>query len=296
MDTEIQDLKKAKRAVVLAHNYQLPEIQENADVVGDSLELAIRAREATADILVVCGVDFMAETAKILNPDRKVLIPVREATCPLAHMLTAEMLREARAAFPEAAVVVYVNSTAEAKALADVTCTSANAVAVVRSLEARDVIFAPDANLAAYVQKQVPEKRIIPIPPGGHCYVHTQFTVEDVGEARAAGRTIVCHPECDPAVQALSDYVASTGGMTRLARMHEVWSVFTEREMTYRLRTLFPDRTFVAKEGAICYDMKKTTLEDLRRSLRDEVFEVTLPREVMDRARGAIERMVSVSR
>ncbi len=296
MDTEIQDLKKAKRAVVLAHNYQLPEIQDNADVVGDSLELAIRARESTADILVICGVDFMAETAKILNPDRRVLIPVREATCPLAHMLTADMLREARAAFPEAAVVVYVNSTAEAKALADVTCTSANAVAVVRSLEARDVIFAPDANLAAYVQKQVPEKRIIPLPPGGHCYVHTQFTTEDVEEARRAGRTVVCHPECDPEVQALSDYVASTGGMARLAHMHDVWSVFTEREMTYRLKTLFPEKTFVVREGAICYDMKKTTLEDLRRSLREEVHEVTLPREVMDRARGAIERMVSVGR
>ncbi|HZD42440.1 MAG TPA: quinolinate synthase NadA, partial [Methanomicrobiales archaeon] len=231
---EIEELKRAKGAVILAHNYQLPEIQDNADVVGDSLELAIRAAETKSDLIVVCGVDFMAETAKIINPDKKVLIPVRDATCPLAHMLTPEMIREAKEAFPEAAVVVYVNSTAETKALADVTCTSANAVNVVKSLGQRDVIFAPDANLASYVQKRLPEKRIIPVPERGYCYVHTEFSKEDVEEARKKGSVVVCHPECNPEVQEISDHIASTGGMVRLAHMNDVWSVFTEREMAYR--------------------------------------------------------------
>jgi len=173
-------LKEEKDALVLAHNYQRPEIQDVADFVGDSFELARMAESATNPLVVFCGVLFMAETAKILNPGRKVLLPVREATCPLADQLTPGILAQARADHPGAAVVLYINSTAACKALADVVCTSANAVDIVRSLDAPEVIVAPDANLAAYVQSQLPEKRIIAVPPGGHCYVHQDFTRQDV--------------------------------------------------------------------------------------------------------------------
>jgi len=194
-------LKEEKDALVLAHNYQRPEIQDVADFVGDSLELARMAESATKPLVVFCGVLFMAETAKILNPGRKVLLPVREATCPLADQLTPGMLARARADHPGAAVVLYINSTAACKALADVVCTSANAVDIVRSLDAPEVIVAPDANLAAYIQSQVPEKKIIAVPRGGHCYVHQAFTRQDVFSARERGDTVICHPECRPEVQ-----------------------------------------------------------------------------------------------
>ncbi|MDN7025760.1 quinolinate synthase NadA [Methanoculleus sp. FWC-SCC1] len=295
MEEEILELKREKNALILAHNYQPIEIQAVADVVGDSLEMAVRAEDATADLIVVCGVQFMAETAKIINPERKVVIPVRDAGCPLAEQLTPAMIVEAKQRFPTAAVVVYVNSTAECKALADITCTSANAVRVVRSLEEDEVIFGPDANLAAYVQRQVPEKRIIPTPPGGHCYVHTGFTAVDVTGARARGGRIVCHPECPAAIQEASDVIASTGGMVRCAADADTWSVFTEKEMVTRLRVLYPEKTFYEKADAICADMKKIALADLLRSLREEEYEVTLPDEIMERARGAIERMLAVT-
>ena len=187
MEDEIRALKSRKNAVILAHNYQPMEIQALADVVGDSLELAVKAKETGADLIVVCGVRFMAETAKILNPNRKVVIPVEDAGCPLADFLTPDLIREAKERYPDAAVVVYVNSTAESKALADITCTSANAVRVVASLQNDEILFGPDANLAAYVQRELPDKRIIPLPPGGHCYVHTGFSLADVEAARKRG-------------------------------------------------------------------------------------------------------------
>ncbi|KLK87300.1 quinolinate synthase A [Methanoculleus sediminis] len=296
MEKEIRALKAGKNAVVMAHNYQPMEIQGLADVVGDSLELAVKAKETAADLIVVCGVRFMAETAKILNPDRKVVIPVEDAGCPLADFLTPEMIREARRQHPEAAVVVYVNSTAESKALADITCTSANAVRVVRSLPNDTILFGPDANLAAYVQRELPEKTIVPLPPGGHCYVHTGFTLADVEAARKKGGRIVCHPECPPEIQEQADRIASTGGMVRDAAAggNEPWWVFTEREMASRLRVLYPGRVFYEKPEAVCADMKKISLEDLRRALESEEHEVVLPGEVMDRARRAIERMIAV--
>lgn len=295
-NVEIVRLKKKKDALVLAHNYQLPEIQAIADVVGDSLELAISAKNSHSSLIVFCGVDFMAETAKILNPGRTVLLPVKDATCPLARMLTPENLQKARAQYPNAAVVVYINSTAACKAEADIICTSANAVNVVRSLPQEEILFAPDANLAYYVQSRLPDKRIIPVPPEGHCYVHTGFTLSDVEEGKQKGATVICHPECPPEVQQASDVIASTGGMVREAPHHRIVSVLTEREMAHRLRTLFPGHIFYAKEGAICHDMKKTTLADLHRALIREEFKVILDPNLMDRARGAIERMIAIRR
>lgn len=296
MEKEIRALKAEKNAIVMAHNYQPLEIQALADVVGDSLELAVKAKEAEADLIVICGVRFMAETAKILNPERKVVIPVQDAGCPLADYLTPDLIREAKRRHPDAAVVVYVNSTAESKALADVTCTSANAVRVVASLPNETIIFGPDSNLASYVQRELPEKTIIPVPPGGHCYVHTGFTLADVEAARRRGGIVVCHPECRPEVQDQADLIASTGGMVRGAAGagDEPWSVFTEREMVSRLRVLYPDRVFYEKPEAVCADMKKISLADLKRALEREEHEVVLPRDVMDRARRAIERMIAV--
>lgn len=295
MEAEIRALKARKNAVVMAHNYQPLEIQALADVVGDSLELAVKAKETGADLIVVCGVQFMAETAKILNPERKVVIPILDAGCPLADFLTPDMIREARERHPDAAVVIYANSTAESKALADIVCTSANAVKVVASLPNETILFGPDSNLAAYVQRELPYKTIIPLPPGGHCYVHTGFTLADVEAARRKGGMIVCHPECHPEIQEQSDMIASTGGMVRgAAGEGEPWAVFTEREMASRLRVLYPGRVFYEKPDAICGDMKKISIADLRRALEREEHEVILSRDVMDRARLAIERMLAV--
>ncbi len=296
MEKEIRALKARKNAVIMAHNYQPLEIQRLADVVGDSLELAVKAKETTADLIVVCGVRFMAETAKILNPDRKVIIPAEDAGCPLADFLTPDMIREARREHPDAAVVIYANSTAQSKALADIICTSANAVNVVRSLPNDTILFGPDSNLAAYVQREVPEKTIIPLPPGGHCYVHARFTIADVEAARRRGGEIICHPECPPEIQVQADRIASTGGMVRgvAAGGDEPWWIFTEREMAARLRVLYPGRVFYEKPEAICADMKKISLEDLRRALESEEHEIVLPPDVMDRARRAIERMIAV--
>ncbi len=295
-EDHIRSLKSEKNAIILAHNYQLPEIQDAADVVGDSLELAMAAKETGADIIVFCGVQFMAETAKILNPSKKVLLPVKDAGCPLADQLTPDLLEEARRAHPGAMVVLYINSTAECKAYADVICTSANAVKVVRSLPAREIIVGPDSNLAAYIQDRIPEKRIIPVPPSGHCYVHEAFTDEDVRAARLRGGKIICHPECRPEIQKQSDLIASTGGMIRNAPIADLWNIFTEREMGYRLKTLYPEKTFHIKESAICEDMKRISLAELETSLENEIYEVVLPEEVMRRALGAIERMISIGR
>ncbi|OPX70343.1 MAG: Quinolinate synthase A [Methanoregulaceae archaeon PtaB.Bin108] len=292
-------LKNARDATILAHNYQLPEIQELADVVGDSYELAREARNTHSSVIVFCGVLFMAETAKILNPEKKVLIPVRDATCPLADQLTPAMIRDAKKRHPGAAVVLYINSTAACKAHADVICTSANAVTVVKALHEQEVIVGPDANLAAYIQGKVPDKKIIAIPPGGHCYVHDCFSQKDLEAARARGGTIISHPECRPEVQRGSDIVASTGGMIRVVREHEsvgAWNIFTEKEMGYRLKTLYPDHTFNVKDDAICKDMKKTTLVNLLASLEKEQFEVVIPPDIMQKARGAIERMLVIGR
>lgn len=292
----IETLKKKRNAVILAHNYQLPEIQDVADFVGDSLELAIKAKETDAATIVFCGVDFMAETAKILCPEKTVLLPVRDATCPLANYLDAGMLARAKQLHPGVPVVLYINSTAESKAYADVVCTSANAVKVVKSLPSNEVMVGPDANLAAYIQDQIPEKKIIPVPPEGHCYVHEYFSAEDVREARARGGMIICHPECRPDVQKDSDIIASTGGMVRAAPQGEVWNIFTEKGMAYRLKTLFPEKTFYVKEEAICEDMKKTTFDDLVLSLEKNQYKIELPPEIMHAARRAIERMIEIGR
>ena len=293
----IEKLKKEKNAVILAHNYQRPEVQEIADFVGDSLELSRKAAEVDAEIIVFCGVDFMAETAKILNPEKKVLHPDPEAQCPMAHMLLPEMIIEAKEEFPNAEVVMYINTTAECKAHADIVCTSANAVKVVESVESDVVIFGPDANLAEYVQSRVPSKKVIPVPSFGKCVVHVLFTEEDVKNAKEKfpQAKIVAHPECKREVWSLADLVASTGGMVKNACSHDKWVVFTEKEMCYRLKKLYPEKEFIpGREDAVCRSMKRITLEKVYGSLAEEKYEVAVDEEVASRARRAIERMLEV--
>ncbi|WOF17173.1 quinolinate synthase NadA [Methanoplanus sp. FWC-SCC4] len=293
---EILRLKKEKNAVILAHNYQPEEIQRLADYTGDSLELAIRAKDAKEDIIVFCGVLFMAETAKILNPGKKVILPVKEAGCPLADYLTPEMVIDARKKYPGAQVVLYVNSSAESKAEADITCTSANAVSVVASLESDTILFGPDSNLASWVQEQIPDKKIIPLPKGGHCPVHQAFTEEMAEKFRGEGYMTVCHPECPKAVRDRCDLVASTGGMVKNAFKSDKWIVLTEKDMVYRLKTEFPLKEFKGFETAVCEDMKLITPKILKKALLDEKPEITLPEDIMKRAGKAIEKMIALSR
>ncbi len=297
LTAEILDLKEEKKAIILAHNYQLPEIQDIADFVGDSLELARKSQEVEAKVIVFAGVDFMAETAKILNPEKKCLLPNIRATCPMAKMLRVEHILEAKKRHPEACVVLYVNTYAEAKALADVVCTSANAHKVVARIDANEIIFGPDNNLAYYVAKRT-HKKIIPIPKDGHCYVHKKFTLEDVERAKRLHprAKLIIHPECNPEVQERADLIASTGGMVKNACLADEWVVFTEKEMVYRLQKLYPNKRFYpARKDASCIGMKAITLRDIYDSLLYERYEVEVPREIADKSRKAIERMFELS-
>jgi len=296
MIKEILALKRERNAVILAHNYQIPEVQDVADLVGDSLELSRAAAHLDAEVIVFCGVDFMAETAAILSPQKKVVLPEKGAWCPMAHMITPDQLKELKALYPEAAVVCYVNSTAEVKAESDICATSANGVQVVNSLPQKQVIFVPDRNLAAYVARNT-EKQIIPW--NGYCYVHDHFTPEEVRAARARHpqAEVLVHPECRPEVIDLADYVYSTAGMGRHARASKAreFIIGTEVGMLYRLKKENPGKEFYPlSEKAVCQNMKKTTMEKVLRALQTLEPRVTVPEEVAARARRAIERMLVV--
>ncbi len=296
MIEEILALKKKRNAVILAHNYQIPEVQDVADLVGDSLELSRAAAHLDAEVIVFCGVDFMAETAAILSPQKKVVLPEKGAWCPMAHMITPDQLQELKAIYPEAAAVCYVNSTAEVKAESDICCTSANGVQVVNSLPQKQVIFVPDRNLAAYVARHT-EKQIIPW--NGYCYVHDHFTPEEVRAARARHpqAEVLVHPECRPEVIDLADYVYSTAGMGRHARSSKAreFIIGTEVGMLYRLKKENPDKEFYPlSEMAVCQNMKKTKLEKVLRALQTLEPRVTVPEETASKARRSIERMLAV--
>ena len=297
---EILKLKKEKNAIILAHNYQPAEIQEIADFMGDSLELCIKVSEIEdADLVVFCGVDFMAETAAILNPSKKILIPDPQAECPMAHMLPAEELLKYKKKYPDAAVVLYVNTMAEAKAEADILCTSANAAQVVKSLDEDQILFGPDMNLAWHVQQQT-DKEIIPIPEEGHCYVHKMFNPADIAFSREnyPDAEVLVHPECDGEVQKLADHVLSTGGMIRhvAESSQKTFLIGTEVDMITRLRRENPDKLiYPLLDEAICETMKLHTLEKVKNSLIEEKFLVTVSQDVADRARSAVERMLEIS-
>jgi quinolinate synthase len=292
----IKKLKKKKNAVILAHIYQRPEIYKVADFIGDSYGLSKKATETDADIIVFCGVDFMAESAYILNPDKTVLIPTRLANCPMAAMVDVDGLRELKKKHPKAAVVSYVNTTADVKAESDVCCTSANAVKVVNSLEEDEVIFVPDSNLAQYVMRNT-DKKVIPW--NGWCYVHRKFSPEGLSSAKAMhlDAKVLVHPECIPDVVDLADEVCSTTGMINYVRQStdKTFIIATEIGVVERLRLEFPENVFFqAPPGGTCLQMKKTTLPLVLEALEKEQFKVTVPEDIRVRAKKALDRMLNV--
>jgi len=280
----------------LAHNYQRPEIQDIADFVGDSLELSLCATQTDARIVVFCGVNFMAETAAILNPDKKVLIPDVNALCPMASMLPAELVIFYRRRYPKAKIVLYINSLAEAKAYCDAVCTSANAAEIVNRMESEVVLFGPDANLAKYAQTKS-DKKIIPIPQCGFCPVHKLFNNEDIIQLKQQypSAEVIAHPECDSEVWEVADFVGSTSRMYReaLTSKSNQFIVATEVGLLHRLRKDRKDATFIpAYEEAVCVSMKLHTLKKVYLCLRDEKNEVKVPPKIASRAREPIEFML----
>lgn len=292
-------LKRSRNAYIIAHNYQRGELQDLADATGDSLALAQAAIRADAEVVVFCGVDFMAETASILNPEKTILLPEINAGCPMAGMLNADQLRAKMAEHPDAAVVSYVNSSAEVKALSTICCTSANAVRVVQSLPHRRVLFVPDRNLGAYVQSQVPEKEIVLWD--GFCPTHQRFKEEDIVRAQAEypDAEFIAHPECRPEVLQHADAIRSTAGMVDAVRSSSAprFIIGTEEGMLYKLRKNHPDREFILPTPKlVCPTMKMTKLASLVRSLERMEYEIKVTGEVAARAKEALDRMLSLTR
>ncbi len=293
---EIAHLKAERDAILLVHNYQLPEIQDIADLTGDSLELSRGAATMEGDIIVFCGVDFMAETAAILSPEKTVLLPAEDACCPMAQMISADELRVAKEQCPDAAVVCYVNTTAEVKAESDICCTSSNAVKVVNAVEQDEVLFVPDQNLGRYVQRFT-KKKVLPWE--GFCIVHDRITPAQVEAARKAHpeAMVLVHPECRPEVIDCADIVASTSGIIRevCSQKAQEFIIGTEVGILYRLGRECPGKScYPLSESAVCRNMKKTDLKKVRDSLKTLRPRVEVPRDIADRARGAIERMLAL--
>ena len=293
----IQKLKRELNAVIIAHNYQIGDVQDVADFVGDSLELSQKAAQIETEMIVFCGVHFMAETAAILSPEKTVLIPEIDAGCPMADMIDGGEMREWKKQYPGRKVVCYVNTTAEVKAECDVCCTSSNALEVVESLEGDEILFAPDKNLAAYVARFT-KKKIIPWD--GFCYVHNNILVGDIEEKRRLypDAEVWAHPECRPEVIDAADKVFSTGKMVKGARETEKKTIIlgTEAGMVYRLKKENPDKDFYpAKDLAFCFNMKKIDLNGVLRSLENRVHRVEVPPEIRRRALGAIEKMIHIN-
>jgi len=297
---KIIKLKKEKRAIILAHNYQRPEIQDIADYVGDSIELSRKAmQEREAEIIVFSAVDFMAESGAILNPDKKVLLPTLGARCPMAQMLTVDEIKRWKVLHPLVPLVLYVNTLASAKAYCDICCTSANAVEVIESLNAETVLFGPDRNLAEYVQKKT-GKTIIPIPEWGFCPTHLLFQPEDVQvlKMQHPDAVVMVHPECTLEMRSIADFVGSTSQMCRYAkeRNAKTFIVATEEGLLHRLRGENPGKRFVlAYEEAVCPNMKLNTLERLYLALKEEKYRVAVPEPVAKKARRALEKMFEIT-
>jgi quinolinate synthase len=295
---KILDLKKARGAVILAHNYQLGEVQDIADFVGDSLELSQNAAKTDAEVIVFCGVQFMAETASILCPNKIVLLPDINAGCPMADMITAEGLKQRKKELPGATVVCYVNSSAEVKAESDICCTSANAVKVIESLDAEEILFVPDQFLGHYASTKTNKR--VSLWPGfcpAHIMIQPQHIIglkQDYPQAKVA-----IHPECRPEVIALADKVASTGGMCQYAKQEDVTQMIvgTEIGMIHRLRKENPNKKFIpASEQAVCNTMKLINLEKILWSLQEMTPEVKVPEEIRIKANAAVDKMLKIGR
>jgi quinolinate synthase len=296
---EIRHLLSERNAVLLAHNYMRDEVQEIADITGDSLQLSIEAAKTDADVIVFCGVHFMAESAAILSPRKTVLLPRADAGCPMADMVDVSGLQALKAQHPGVPVVTYVNSTAAVKAESDICCTSANAVSVVRSLAGQKLIFAPDRNLGRWVAKALPEKEFIFWD--GYCPTHERLTAAKVLEMKEQhpDALFICHPECAPAVSALADHVCSTSGMSPYCSKSPAlkFIVGTEAGILFKLREENPDKEFMlASPALICPNMKLTSLEDLLICLKTMQPVVKVPEDVRMKAKAALDKMLAVPR
>ena len=295
---KILQLKEKKDAIIVAHNYQRDEIQEIADITGDSYALATKVKDSKHKMVVFCGVKFMAESAYMLSPEKRVLLPVEEAGCPLADMATVDKLKKKKDEYPEAAVVSYVNSTAAVKAESDICCTSSNAVQVVKSLKEEKVIFVPDKNLGRYVRDLVPEKEMILWD--GYCVVHMRLTREQVIKTKelCPNAEFIAHPECRKEVIELADYVGSTAGMIKYVKKNPCMEfiIGTEMNIIYRLKQDNPEKQFhIPTDQFVCANMKLTTLGWLARALEKEVYEISVPQKIADKARLSLERMLAVT-
>jgi quinolinate synthase len=296
LEEKILKLKQERNAVILAHNYQYGEVQDMADHVGDSLELSQIAARTDADVIVFCGVHFMAETASILSPEKTVLLPDAGAGCPMADMITAEQLRQKKAEMPGATVVTYVNSSAAVKAESDYCCTSANGVKVVAQIDSDNILFVPDQYLGKYIISKT-GKNMTLWP--GYCPTHVNISPEDIERCQREhpGAKTVVHPECRPEVIALADEALSTSGIIRYAGREDVRELIvgTEVEILHRLRKENPGKKFIpASESAICPDMKLITLDKVLKSLETMTPEVKVPEEIRVRARAAVDRMLAI--
>jgi quinolinate synthase len=295
---EIRALLKEKNAIMIAHNYQRDEVQAAADLTGDSLALSQAAADSDADIIVFCGVHFMAESAAILAPDKTVILARIDAGCPMADMITAEQLAKEKEKHPGVPVVAYVNTTAEVKALSHICCTSANAVSVINSVDADEVYMVPDRNLSHYVSLSTDKKMQW---WDGFCVTHDKLTTKEVEEAKREhpGAVFLCHPECNPDVVAIADHVTSTSGMYEFAKKTEAKTIIvgTEMGILYRLRLENPDKEFILpSDSLICPNMKLTTLEDVLESLSEMNNIVTVEEETRLKAKETLDRMLAVPR
>jgi quinolinate synthase len=304
LEEEIRALAREKDAVILAHNYQLPEVQKIADHVGDSLGLAVIGKQVPQRTILFCGVHFMAESAKILAPDKRVLLPNLSAGCSLADSITAESLEDWKARYPDHAVVTYVNSTAEVKALSDICCTSANAASVVRSLPQKKILFTPDKNLGKWVAGKVPEKEVVVYD--GCCPIHDVLRAANVTRVKSAKpeAVIIAHPECRADVVEIADEVCSTTAMLSAVERHpqaKTFIVATEHGIVYQLKKKFPQKEFIIADGCIgcrmhCPYMKMIDLVMVRDALKRGKHEIEVPADVAEGARRALERMIAVPR
>lgn len=292
----ILKLKREKNAVILAHNYQLPEVQDIGDLVGDSLELSQKAATTDADVILFCGVLFMAETASILSPEKTVLLPDIKAGCPMADMINAVQLRQKKKELPNATVVTYVNSSAEVKAESDYCCTSSNGVKVVQSLENDEIIFVPDRYLGDYISKKTGKKMTL---WPGYCPTHVKILPEDITRQKQKypGARVVVHPECRPDVIELADEALSTSGIIRYAARDDVSELIvgTEVEILHRLRRENLGKKFIpASEKAVCPNMKRITLEKMLISLETMSPQIKVPEDIRIRAKAAVDRMLAI--
>lgn len=295
----IKELKEERNAIIVAHNYQVDDVQEIADIVGDSFALSKHCASSNAAVIVFCGVHFMAESAKILSPDKTVLLPEIDAGCPMADMVTAEDLREVKKRNPDAAVVCYINSSAEVKAESDICCTSSNAVDVIKSVEQRKIIFVPDKNLGNYVAKMVPEKEIILW--NGYCITHHKIKEDEVLKIKELhpDALLLVHPECQPNIVDLADFVGSTKQIIDYAKEsnNKKFIIGTEMGVLYKLRRDNPGKVFyMMSQGMVCPNMKKTSLKSIYEALSEMKYRIELDEDVRVRAKKSLDRMLQIGK